>query len=188
MSMLNKTVLVHARNVTGLGASLVVESIINSLESNKNNFEIFYVNPNKSSLFSTNSIIRNRLLIIHDYLPNSLFRLIECFFPRLFYPVLEHNIVLGDLPLRGLNNQLLFVHQQNLIKPKYNSHSSTCLKFVIMRKLFEWNKKYVTRVIVQSDVMADQIVDSYSFPKEIIHVLSHPPPFHNKLCSFKKKR
>jgi glycosyltransferase involved in cell wall biosynthesis len=184
--MNNSFVLVHARNVTGLGASLVVESIINSLENNNKKLVLVYSLPKHFFSFSGNKI-KIKFNFISHLLPNSLFRFIECLFPRVFYPEFKNNIVLGDIPLRGLKNQLLFVHQQNLIIPKYNSSSSNKLKFVIMRTLFTWNIKHVKQIFVQSDVMANDLIKSYNIPREIVNVLPHPSPSYIKRLPFRKK-
>ena len=68
---------------------------------------------------------------------------------------------MGDIPLRGIKNQVLYVHQANLISPKTNNYSSKSLKFKILRFLFSYNLKYVKSIIVQTDHMKENLIKSY---------------------------
>lgn len=166
---------VHASNVTGLGASQVVSSLIDAFISNDERDRIVFALPS-TGLLSRIDIGKHKAVTFNHRLPKSLFRIVECLFPKLLYPSAEETVVLGDIPLRGFSKQIVLVHQPNLIKPHINPYSSNSVSFKIMRKLFEWNLKYVRYVVVQSTVMKDQLIKSYSIPENAVVVIPQPPP------------
>lgn len=172
-SLKKKSILVHASNVTGLGASQVVGSLIRALKLKEK--DMFVASPVDGALSTLNTAMCG-FVWVRRILPNSLFRVLECLLPKLFYPSIENNLILGDIPLRGLKNQLVLVHQSNLIKPSVNCYSSKSMTFKIMRKIFEWNLKYVKYIIVQSEVMKEGLTQSYPELKGIIKVITQPAP------------
>jgi len=171
---------VHASNVTGLGAVQVVRSII--VELCKNSNDILFALPSTGALAEVHTGL-NKSMYITRILPKPFSRLIECLFPSLYYPKSVKTIVLGDIPLRGFGGQVVLVHQSNLIKPDINPYSSNSLSFKVMRFLFGLNIKYMKYVVVQSEVMSCQMVESYPELVDKIVVISQPPPkgFINKI-------
>ena len=165
-----KEIQIHATNVNGLGAINVANAIISALDS--------YENVSIKNIYSSKDIIRDpkfrKLSIYNRFLPNKISRLIEVIFSKLFFKNIS-TLVLGDIPLRGIKNQVLYVHQANLIRPKINSFSSKNLKFKILRFLFKYNLKYVKSIIVQTDYMKDNLIQSYKNLNCSIIVLPLPP-------------
>jgi len=166
--------LIHARNVTGLGASQVVRSLIKALIKEMQDKKIIFALPVQGELSVLEGV--ESKICVKSMLPNALFRVIECLFPRLFYPKMKHNLILGDIPLRGLKDQIVLVHQSNLTNPNINPNSSRSMLFKIMRKIFEWNLKDVACVVVQSDVMKDELLKSYPVLGERTVVIPQPAP------------
>lgn len=166
--------LIHARNVTGLGASQVVLSLIRGMMRH-HHLNMVFVPPHQGKF----GLLKNdvmKIFFVQSKIPNSLFRLIECLLPKAFYPPCEKALILGDIPLRGIKNQVVLVHQSNLIKPSVNPYSSKSITFKVMRKLFEWNLKDVKYFIVQSGIMKDELIQSYPKLAGKVKVISQPAP------------
>jgi len=169
---------IHASNVTGLGASQVVGSLVDAiLRLNQvKKMNVALVLPDQGSLSKFRTEDPCSCVHVKRWLPNSASRLIECLFPQWYYETVDRALILGDIPLRGVKNQVVLVHQPNLIKPSISAHSSVALNFRIMRSLFGWNLKYVQCVIVQSDIMKQQLISSYPALCGRIEVVPQPAP------------
>ena len=159
---------IHATNISGLGAINVAKEIINSLTPFNNIQKIYYSKGIKGT------VNNNKYYFYKRILPNPFSRLIEILFSRLFFQNIP-TLVLGDIPLRGINNQILYVHQSNLVKPSINNFSGNNLKFKLLRLLFNLNLKYVKSIIVQTDYMRENLIKSYPNLKCPIKVIPLPP-------------
>ena len=159
---------IHATNISGLGAINVAKEIINSLTPFNNIQKIYYSKGIKET------VNNNKYYFYKRILPNPFSRLIEILFSRLFFQNIP-TLVLGDIPLRGINNQILYVHQANLVKPSINKFSGNNLKFKLLRLLFNFNLKYVKSIIVQTDYMRENLIKSYPKLKCPIKIIPLPP-------------
>lgn len=165
---------IHASNINGLGACQVVISFLEA-SSNLNkldNTTIFLTNNDTFNNFRSRAGV---VKFYHRNLPNSISRFLECIFSRFFFNDVP-TIVLGDIPLRGINDQIVLVHQSNLVYPKINNFSGKSLKFKINRFLFSINHKYAKKIIVQTGAMADEMIQSYPSLKNKIVVIPQPVP------------
>ncbi|PZU15511.1 MAG: hypothetical protein DI622_12530 [Chryseobacterium sp.] len=165
---------IHATNIQGLGASQVVKSFLDASAS------LGFLDTSNIYLPSTGLLSdyipkRGYVKRYKRFFPNSISRLIECLFSRFLFSN-EKTIVLGDIPLRGIKNQVVLVHQFHLVYPKINSNSSKGLGFRINRFLFSINHKFASNIIVQTGAMADDLVKSYPAIKEKIIVSPQPAP------------
>jgi len=165
---------IHATNIQGIGASQVVKSFLNSCSKmGYIDFSEVYL-PSVGYLSSYNpekGIIKRYIRIF----PNGISRVIECLFSAFIFSN-ENTIVLGDIPLRGITNQIVLVHQANLIYPKINSYSGKGLNFRISRLLFSLNHKYAKKIIVQTGAMADELIRSYPQIKDKVIISPQPVP------------
>ena len=177
---MNNQIQIHATNVEGLGAKNVVKSLITSIDKEYSN-KVNYVYSNSNDFNVSNLNIKN----YNRVLPKSLSRLFEIIFSRLLFKN-RKTLVLGDIPLTGIKNQTLFVHQANLISPKVNKFSSKEIKFRISRFLFKINLKYVDRIIVQSDFMKKELGSSYKALPKKIDVIPLPNTFKLEINKSKK--
>lgn len=173
---------IHATNITGVGATHVVTSFIDAATELEvlNDATIFLPADGPLSNYHP---LRGRILRYKRKLANSYSRLFECFFAQFLFPQDEQFIVLGDIPLRGIKNQVVLVHQPNLIYPSVNKLSSKRLTYRIFRLLFKYNLKFAERIIVQTQVMADELRKSYPKLKNKTVVIPQPVP--NWFKSFK---
>lgn len=165
---------IHATNINGLGASQVVTSLLDSLTKNKDCYDAEIYLPETGFLksYHPENAIEKRY---QRKLPNSISRFLECFFSRLYFKD-KPTIVLGDIPLRGLKNQIVLVHQSNLIKPSINPYTAQTLNFKVSRFLFSLNHKYAKKIIVQTGAMAEELSASYPGIKDKILILPQPVP------------
>ena len=106
-------------------------------------------------------------------LPKSLSRFIEIIAARFIFAQIP-TITLGDIPLRGINNQVLFIQQSNLLKKKVNIYTSNQFSFVVQRFLFNINKRFIRKIIVQSNVVKNGLIKSYAIEPDRIIVQPHP--------------
>jgi hypothetical protein len=165
---------IHATNIRGLGASQVVVSFLDAY-SRVSDYDATIIHLPQKGILS-NYIPKSGLLKrFRRVLPNGISRFIECFFSFFYFSNIP-TIVLGDIPLRGITNQIVLVHQPNLIYPKINSNSSKSFNFRISRFLFSINLKYVKKVIVQTGAMALDMEASYPKIKNKIVITPQPVP------------
>jgi len=165
---------IHATNIQGLGASQVVVSFLDSCS------KMGYLNCSQIYLpsdgFLSNYHPQNGNVVRYKRkLPNGISRVIECVFSVFIFSN-ETTIVLGDIPLRGIYNQVVLVHQPNLIYPRVNSYSSKGLNFRLSRFLFSINHKFAKKIIVQTDAMAEGLIKSYPSIKYKVVVVPQPVP------------
>ena len=161
---------IHATNINGLGAINVSNEIIKSiLKQYEENVSRVYINENiKTNIDKSKTIVYKRIL------PKMISRFLELCFSKWMFKNIP-TLVLGDLPLNGIENQTLFVHQYNLVKPQINEYASSQFLFKVQRVLFQYNLKYVNQIIVQSDFMKTDLAKSYQEFKGEIHVIPLPP-------------
>lgn len=172
--MSTKTIQIHATNIDGLGAAIVINELLKDLIPKlieSYDHVIVYKSKKISQINDQSSKV-----IYKEYkriLPKSLSRFIEIIAARFIFAQIP-TITLGDIPLRGINNQVLFIQQSNLLKKEVNSYTSTQFSFVVQRFLFNINKKFIGKIIVQSTVVKNGLIKSYAIAPDRIIVQPHP--------------
>ena len=168
---------IHLTNVTGTGATQLLESLLPALFGcNKVHIsKIFLPATGSLSHFSpvSSATISNKY---KRYLPRVISRFLEC--TILSYKFNEKNpiLVLGDLPLRVSARQILFVQTSHLITPKFFTWRPNTLKYAIARIIFRLNLNRVSAFIVQTEVMKAGLIDSYPSLKNRVHIIRHSVP------------
>ena len=166
---------IHATNIKGIGAIQVVNSLLSPLVDKLKEYKVrCYLSEDIDK-----SVLSGKNLTRHLYkrlLPNTLSRLIEVVCAPIFFPKALYTIVLGDIPLFGKKNQIVLVHQNNLIKPAVERYSATNLKFKVLRTIFALNARYVKFFVVQTDAMKKGLVLSYGIDERKIKVIPQPTP------------
>jgi len=171
------SILIHATNINGLGAIQVVKSVLPPIFNYFQNESILcYLPENKNDFPENLNSCNYQINYFKRNLPNSISRFSECVFSRFYFKKADKILVLGDIPLSGFNNQVVLVHQPNLVKPKFDIHTGKGLKFCVERLLFNKNKKNVKSFVVQTKPMKDALSFSFNIPKYKIHVIPQPPP------------
>lgn len=172
--MKNNLVLVHASNVIGLGASQVIKSLIMAFEHQGHQFD--YIGPENISWFEDLGLSEERVKRTKRILPRSVSRFLECLLGGRGFQHYKHVFVLGDVPIKGLSNQVVLVHQANLLSPAVNRFSSKSISFRVMRMLFRSLIRDVRYFIVQSGAMESQLIASYPEIKGKVRVIPQPAP------------
>lgn len=168
---------IHATNVVGLGAQQVVISLLDALLPLACYDPITVFLPEKGDLANYHSNQPNvRTVLFRRKLPRQLSRLLECaWLPKPFRgetPLL----VLGDVPLGRRRRQVVLVHQAHLLSPLVNPLVGRNFTMRTMRAIFRRNHSVADALVVQTDVMRDQLADSYTGLYDRIHVIPQPPP------------
>lgn len=165
---------IHATNVTGLGASEVCLSMLMAFGKSAVIEETLVLLPSNGRLsdYHENEVHVKKY---RRFLPTAVSRIIELVFSRWLFRNLP-TVVLGDIPLNGIYNQIVMVHQPNLILPEVNKNSSRALRYRVLRFMFLINQRYAAKIIVQTGAMASDLISSYPILKNRIQVSPQPPP------------
>jgi glycosyltransferase involved in cell wall biosynthesis len=172
-----KTLRLHLTNVTGVGSSQLLLSLLPALERYPS-VEITEIHlPDKGHLSNyqklTNGALSKRY---RRLLPNALSRIFECLY---FARNLNGDtplLVLGDIPLRCRVPQTVFVQNPHLLIPLSIDWSFDGLKFATLRLLFRLNARYVNSFIVQTSFMNEALAASYPDIANKIHIIAQPVP------------
>ena len=168
------TLRVHLTNISGAGATQLVQSLLPALEQSSA-VEITQVYmPDRGALAGYQT--QGHALTYGRRLPNSLSRLLECTILAGQFDGDEPLLVLGDIPLRCKAPQTVLVHTPNLLKPTTRIWSMGALKYAISRWLFRLNAEYARAYIVQTPWMRDALASSCPGIVDRIHVIAQPVP------------
>ena len=179
------TLTIHATNITGLGASQVVLSFLRGLDlvaTQYTKIDCYIPTYGDVSTYEP----QNANIRVHRFRrfgPNVISRILECLFPKFFFDIGDHLIVLGDVPLRVSAQQILFVQQAHLQDFKVDMFVSKSVKFRGMRMITKINASFVNRVIVQTSAMESALKRSYSdwAARDCLRVVSQPKPEWSEL-------
>ena len=167
----------HLTNIIGTGACQLVESLLPAIERiSKAKIERIEL-PDRGNLSVYQNVNNETIIRVYRrWLPNAVSRFLECTILANKFNGQSPLFVLGDVPLRCISPQTVFVQTPNLIKPITLAKEAFDLKYKILRGLFELNLDRVQSVIVQTEVMRRELERSY--PKAIgrVHVIPQPVP------------
>jgi len=176
-SLSQRSISIHLTNVTGIGASQLLESLLPALvECDTANIRQIYL-PETGLLSRFSSAVKS--VIIKKYrrfLPKAISRFLECTLFSYQFDDSTPILVLGDLPLRVKSRQTLFVQTSHLIVPQSFKWHLGAWKFRIARFIFRLNLDRVSTFIVQTERMRDGLINSYPSIKNRIHIIAHPVP------------
>lgn len=176
--MTNSTaVRLHLTNVSGAGAIQLLQSLLPALEAETRHIVTKIYLPSCGSLASYRSSRRvTRTSQYRRYLPNAVSRLLECTLFGYRFNGSTPMLVLGDLPIRSLCKQTVFVQTPHLLKSNAFHWSMSTIKFFIMRTIFRLNLRYAENYIVQTVYMRDALIASYPALDGKVHVIPQPVP------------
>jgi glycosyltransferase involved in cell wall biosynthesis len=171
---------IHATNVTGMGASEVVVSLLGAMESIESPYDKIdcHIPMDGPLVGYTAKSSKLNIIPFRRFVPKPFSRIIECLFPGLFFALGEHVIVLGDVPLRTHRKQIVFVHQAHLVYPWVNSRVGNTAIFRVMRALARLNASYADCVITQTGATASGLRRSYRdwASRDCVKVIHMPAP------------
>lgn len=177
ISLSQKSIRIHLTNVTGMGASQLLESLLPALvDSEQAHVTQIYL-PD-TGILSGFSLVSESVIIkqYRRFLPKAISRFLECTLFAYKFNDSTPILVLGDLPLRVQCRQTLFVQTPHLISPKSFAWHPRGWKYLITRFIFRLNMNRVSTFIVQTDIMKTSLIASYPSIKDRVRIISHPPP------------
>jgi len=174
------TLLIHAANIYGLGARMVVSSLLTAMSELPYDTGFVQVVLPDIEFWRDFHINRDGWEISlekRDFrlFQRSISRVKECIFPPSQYNLFDHVLTLGDIPLRVKGQQTVLIHQPLIISPKINKNTEKG-RFSIIRSIFRQNCHWAKNFVLQSDLMASYLAASYPELKSRIYVISQPPP------------
>lgn len=167
----------HLTNVTGAGATQLLQSLLPALERDqKAVVECIYL-PDRGPLADYVSLSSATLVeVFRRRLPRALSRVLECTLFAYQFNGDTPLIVLGDLPLRCNSSQIVFVQQSNLLRPKRFRWRKGGLRYWLARVIFAINHTRVRAFIVQTDVMRIALERMFPDIAGRVYVISQPVP------------
>lgn len=162
-------------NVTGLGATQLVQSLLPALERAGSVSDIHLPAIGALSQYQRQSPGPTPQPI-HRRLPNAVSRLVECTVMASAFEGDTPLLVLGDLPLRVRGRQIVFVHTPHLLLEPAGASPGQHIKFAIARAIFRLNAPRVDAAIVQTETMRRGLETAYPALKHRIYVVPQPAP------------
>ena len=168
---------IHATNITGIGATQLVQSLLPALERTPYfDLAALYL-PAKGTL-GTYKAFRQTTHVVHTrrLLPNALSRILECTVFAGRFEGIGELLVLGDIPLRCRGRQTVFVQTPLLTSGSRSQRKIGAVKYLIARGLFRFNAKFASAFIVQTEAMKRSLSETYPHIRARIHVVGQPAP------------
>lgn len=168
---------IHLTNVTGLGASTLVKSLLPALERNNFTFISKIYLPDRGELSEyvpTDSSIQ--VFKYRRILPNILSRFLECCILGRSFSDKTPLLVLGDIPLAGVRNQILFLQTSLLLRNRSFFFFLKDFKYIFLRIIFKKNLRYIKKIIVQTKAMRESLIKKYPELTSKVAVISQPAP------------
>lgn len=167
---------IHASNIAGLGSINVVFNLLSSLSKIEP-----IVNSNVVLLLPKIPFWENNIQYFNNnwkivFVKRSKFkyiRLLQRVFDVLFghinLPIADTLIVLGDFPLKFKKHQILLFHNINLVS------INKSFDFIFHKYFFKHNINYISKCIVQTDIVEKSLINQFPQLKHLISVLPMPP-------------
>lgn len=177
VSVKKSSLLIHSTNTVMPGSTQLLMSLLPELEKESKFDHLSILLPDKGDLTSYQKKSDHSTLKFYKrILPNSISRVFECLFPSKDMLQYEVILVMGDIPIRLKQPQVLFLQNSNLTKQWNPLKSSDSLKYWISTLLIRFNLKFVSNVIVQTEVMRKKVVGMYPMVAGRVKVIPQPVP------------
>jgi glycosyltransferase involved in cell wall biosynthesis len=192
---MKESTVIHLTNVLGTGSKILSSDLLDEL-LNDSSIVIKYIHlPNVKFWRDFAKNYPNKQFVYKNIDKfRSLTRLSELLFTYNLPDDVSRLIVLGDVPLKAKKvKQIVLLQTPHITnKLKKISFKLKC-KFTLLRFLFRKNSKYVSKLIVQTKLMKDEVESSMILPIKInIEVVLFPLPknfnFTNSIKKIKSKK
>jgi len=167
---------VSLTNVTGLGASILAQSLVTAFEASQSLQISKYYVPVAGEFAKCGANITDKFEIYRRKLPNSISRVLECTLLAGYFDGPVPLLVLGDLPLATTARQIVFVQSAHLIGDVTTNGLLDRLRYKIARLIVRRNQRHVAAFVVQSEIMRYGLAETYQIDPGRIHVVAQPPP------------
>ena len=168
---------IHMTNIQGLGAVVLVKSLLPEFFGNdRNAVSVIYASPN-SECFQHLAMESNlQTKFYRRWTPNWVSRFFEVTLFSSRFAGQDPILVLGDLPLHGVQRQTVFVQNSFLTSSLCQLNFTEKIRVFFLQWVFRFAKGAADQFIVQSEHMACEISVKYSIPIGEIHVVPQPVP------------
>ncbi len=162
-------------NIEGLGAVRLMESLLP---------ELLALEPGISHVLTPDSATFAEMVSragipctrVRRRLPKALSRTLEVLFPGHHLAGPGPVLVFGDLPIRGVRNQVVFVHNFHLATSLQPRLSVDYIRQRAMQFLFSRNVSDAAIVVVQTDLMRQALCQRFGIDAEKVRVIPQPVP------------
>lgn len=166
-------IIIHARNISGLGATILVNNLLETLKFQKKNLHFKLILPNQQQFPRSKLLAQNVQLEYTGYFIKSIARFWELF--RKYDVEADGLIVLGDIPLNYSGRSIVFLQNPHVIPTltKFNG-----LSILVNRYFFGRNINKHTIIVVQTDLIKRELLLNYkgNLEAQNIVVLRQPLP------------
>lgn len=166
---------IHATNLNGMGSRRLAEALLPPLLAQAGERVELYLaaGDNLATIVHDPS---HHVVSVSRNLPNALSRFFEVTGGARRFRGEGDLLVLGDMPLMGIPNQTVLVHNLFLIEPSQTHRGIERAKFHILRQTFARNERSAKTFIVQTPGMRRGLIDRYGIADDRIAVIGQPPP------------
>lgn len=166
---------IHATNLTGMGSRRLLESLLPRLLEVSGDAKTVYLRA-EDPLIGLASEKGADVFTVRRFLPNAVSRLFEVTFGAKRYRGSDGILVLGDIPLRGIERQTVLVHNPFMVDTAAAAGMFAQLKMCALQAIFAMNATSVETFIVQTDTMKEGLSRRYGISKDRIRIIGQPPP------------
>ena len=165
---------VSLTNVTGLGASQLVRSLLPAIEAVPDtHIEQLYLPTTGELADFLPSSSSTRISHWHRTLPKPLSRILECIVLGTRFDGPSPLLVLGDVPVRTRARQTVFLQNSHFLPPPVGD---AAMRYRVSRAIFRANLPRVAEILVQTSSMRDMLIATYPIAPEHVHIVAQPPP------------
>lgn len=166
---------IHATNLNGMGSRRLAESLLPELLDIAGKSSLLYLTQG-SDLSELAKEKGARIISERRMLPNALSRLVEVTFAARRYRGAGSILVLGDIPLRGVPRQTVFVQSPFITDATASRGFVARIKTRIMQAVFAANAPSADSFIVQTENMKRGLMRRYGIAENRIQIIGQPPP------------
>lgn len=167
---------VSATNVLGLGATVLAGSLLPALERTPGLEVTHLYLPAKGTISDYVRVGPGTVSSYRRLLPKFISRILECTVLSYRFNGTAPLLVLGDLPLRMLSPQIVFVQSTHMVERSATNGLIDGARYWLAQRIFRFNLDRVSAFIVQSDAMRDKLLAKCPVAAGRIHVIPQPPP------------
>lgn len=170
--------LIHAKNVTGLGAVQVVVSFLEALHGRAAlDGEVTVVLPSFGRLTEVSSRFpRFKFSASRKSRFRRVSRFLDCVFPGLDADSFDAVITFGDVPIRTPLQQIVLMHRPGLLRRELTRGHVEDRAAYLMRWLVSFNAEFADAIVVQTPWMAKGIASTYPKLENRVTVFRQPVP------------
>lgn len=167
---------VHITNIQGLGATRLLESLLPEIfrQAGSDVSDIYLTKHRKQVNTWANQ--DTKVHVYRRFAPNPISRTLEVLYYAHQFAGNGPILVLGDIPLRGVCNQTVFIQTPFLVSKLEDVPLKQRFKVWLTQSIFRLTKADADNFIVQTEHMAKKLEQKYRIERAKIFVVGQPAP------------